>query len=155
MDIGVERHLEPNHLGPVIGIPEHQIFGNYAVADDLALVVDVAKKQIKRFDPLNHSGLNMRPLGSRNDARNHVKGQDAIDSLLFRVNQKRDAKVIKFTRRSVRAEPKIINRKRRQPLTNQGSMGSKVAATAEQLIIKAAPVVPRQQSGGAGVGCCH
>ena len=71
--IDIVRHVELIHLRAEHRILEDQIFRNAAGAQDLALMINVAQKQIERADPLLQSGFEPRPFLAGQDARDHVE----------------------------------------------------------------------------------
>lgn len=93
MDVGAARQVETDHLRAVIGIADHQALGDDAILDDAPLVIDVVEKQVERPNALNDAALDRRPIRGRDDARDDVKREDAVDRILVAVNRECDAEV--------------------------------------------------------------
>ncbi len=93
MGIGAVGDVDALHLGPVIGIAQHQLGRHDAVLQDLLIVIDVVQEQIDRLHPLDHPGLDRLPFVRGDHARDHVKGQDAVDRIAFGIDREGDAEI--------------------------------------------------------------
>ena len=64
-----------------------------AVADDLAIVVNIVDEQIERGDALLQPALDRVPFGGFDDARHHVERPDFFGARLVAVHREGDAQV--------------------------------------------------------------
>jgi hypothetical protein len=74
-----------------IGGGGDDLFGNDAVADDPALVVQVIDEVVQRGEPLGEPGGNAVPFLRGDDARNDVERPRAIDVAALAVHREGDA----------------------------------------------------------------
>ena len=58
--------------------------------------VDVGQEQVERLHPLAHAGLDHRPVGGRDQPRDHVERQDAVDRVAVAVDREGDALVVEL-----------------------------------------------------------
>ena len=91
--IGAERQVDAVHLAPVVRIARDELGRDEAVLEDLLLVVDVLDEPVDRGDALDAARLDDLPVGGRDDARDDVEGQDAVDRVLVGVNGEGDAEI--------------------------------------------------------------
>ena len=63
------------------------------VAQDALVVVDVVEEEVERGDALAQPALDVLPLGARDDARDQVEREDALEPLLLAVDGEGDALV--------------------------------------------------------------
>jgi hypothetical protein len=87
------RRLVVAHLRAVVGIADHEFGRDHAILEDLAVVIDVLEEQIERGDALDDAGFDLRPLRRRQDTRDDVEGQDAINYVTFGVDGECDAEI--------------------------------------------------------------
>jgi hypothetical protein len=81
MDIGAEADRKALHLRTVVRIPEHEVGGNYSVANDMTFMIDVMEEAIDGSDALLHTRLELSPLGRRNDPRNAIERKNSINGV--------------------------------------------------------------------------
>ena len=79
VDVGPVRQIDAAHLRAVVAVAEDQLGRDDAVPQHLLLVVDVVEQQVERGDPLEDAALDVPPVLGRQDARDHVERQDAVD----------------------------------------------------------------------------
>ncbi|KAF1032689.1 MAG: hypothetical protein GAK34_03600 [Delftia tsuruhatensis] len=96
-DVGVDAalHGKAPHLGAVLAVVQHQLARQQARAQDFLVVVDVMQKAVERRHALHQACLHALPFMGRDDARNQVKGNEALGAgatfILVAVDGERDA----------------------------------------------------------------
>jgi hypothetical protein len=66
-----------------------------AIAQDALLVINVVEKVVEGRDPLGQPAFEHLPLGARDDARDQVEGEDALNALFLPVDREGDALIQK------------------------------------------------------------
>ena len=56
-------------------------------------MIDVVQEKVQRLDALLHAGLDLGPGVGRQNARDDIERQDAVDGVLFGIDRERDAEV--------------------------------------------------------------
>ena len=96
-DVGVYAagHIQPHHLGAELRIAQDFIGRDDAGPDDVLAVVHIVDEAVERRHPLLEPALQPLPLGRRNDARQQVKGNEALGAravlVLFAIDREGDA----------------------------------------------------------------
>ena len=90
------RQGQALHLRAVVGVAEHQLRRDQPVLEHLLRAVDVGQEQVERLHPLAHAGLDHRPVRGRDQARDHVERQDAVDRVAVAVDREGDALVVEL-----------------------------------------------------------
>ncbi len=93
MHISPETDREFFHRGLVVRIAEHQLGRDHAFLHDPLAVVDIVQEQVERRHALLHPGLQHQPFGRRQDARNAVERQDAVDGIRIGINGEGNAQI--------------------------------------------------------------
>ncbi len=91
MHVDVVGHLLAVHLRPKHRVLEHQVFRHDAGLEDLAPVVDVVDVVIDGLDALLEAGLQDVPFGGRQDARQHVEGDQPLLRVRLAIDREGDA----------------------------------------------------------------
>ena len=93
--VDVARHVDTVHLRPVLGIAEDLVGRNAPRPHDLLLVVDVVDVLVQRAHALAQAGLELAPLGRRDDARDDIERDQPFRPVavfvLLAVDRERDA----------------------------------------------------------------
>lgn len=83
------RWVDARALGAVAGGRLHNVPRDHAVAQDLAVVVDVVNEQIQGSNPLLQPALQYLPVRRTDDARHQVKGKDLFRALVRPIHVER------------------------------------------------------------------
>jgi hypothetical protein len=93
--INAVGHVHPHHFGAELGIALDLLARHHAGLEDLLVVVDVMDEAVQRRDPLHQAFFHAAPLVRGNDARDQVKGDQALGAravlVLGAIDGKRDA----------------------------------------------------------------
>ena len=74
VDIGAARRIVAHHFRPEVRVSEHEVRGQDAVLQDLALVIDVPEEKIERLDPLLDAAVELAPVAGGDHARDDIEG---------------------------------------------------------------------------------
>ncbi len=92
--IRVVTQLQALHHRLKLRMVEHEVGRQDAVADDFLRTVQVGEQQIESRHPLHDTALDVPPIGRRQDARDYVERQDAVDRVLVRIDSERDTQIV-------------------------------------------------------------
>ena len=92
--VDVAGDVDALHLGPVLRVAEDLLGRDDARAHDALPVVDVVKEAVQRLDALAQPRLERAPLRRRQDARDDVKGDEALGAPVVAVDGKGDADAV-------------------------------------------------------------
>ena len=96
VDIGAVRQIETDHLRPVALVAEHKFGWNNAVLENAAVMIDIVQEQVQRLNALLHAGFDRSPGGRRQNARNDIERENAIDGVFLGIDSKSDPQIEKF-----------------------------------------------------------
>src|SRR5215469_10522761 len=91
MDIDAERWVDAHEFAAEMFAAQHEIDGNDAIFEDLLIMIDIKEEEVQRGDTLRLPAFEMLPFLVRDDARDHVKGEDAFDAFLRAIDGEGDA----------------------------------------------------------------
>ncbi len=95
MGVNAARHVDPLHLGPILGVAE-DLFGRQdASLEDPLLVIDVGDERVQRLRALLEATLKPGPLICRQDAWDDVEGDQPLRSRVLAVHREGDAHAVK------------------------------------------------------------
>ena len=89
------RRVEAGHLGTVALRLQDEILGHQALAQDVALVVDVMQKAIERADALQQPGLDALPFRCGDRPRDEIERENLLDAAAIGIDREGDALVDK------------------------------------------------------------
>ncbi len=91
VDVDVVRHLEAVHLRPEHRVLEDEVLGDDAGLERLAPAVDVLDVEVERLDALLEPEAQPPPFLRRQDARQHVEGDQALGRVGVAIDGEGDA----------------------------------------------------------------
>ena len=96
-DMGVDLvgRLDPEHLGPVGRIEQHELGRHQSRLQDLLVVIDVIQEDVDRLDPLDATALHQRPFAAVQDAGNQVEGNQPLGRATLGIDRKGDPEAAK------------------------------------------------------------
>ena len=80
-----------DHLRQIGLVPQDEVGGDAAGADDLLAVIDVIEEGVERPHPLLDAAFEEPPLGGGDDARHEVEGDQPLKRILAAVDGEGDA----------------------------------------------------------------
>ena len=94
-DVGVDvlGHVHAHHLAAEVPGAEDQLGRHDFFAQDALVVIDVVQEVVEGGHALGEAALQPVPLGGRDDARDQVEGEDALDAFFLAVDGEGDALV--------------------------------------------------------------
>ncbi len=94
MDIDIAGHVHVLHLGAIKLVAHDLRRGNHAGLDDFLAVIDVVQEQVEGADALEQAGLQLAPLGARQNARDDVEGDQPLGAGGAAIDRKGDAQAL-------------------------------------------------------------
>jgi hypothetical protein len=83
-------------------------------------VVDIVEQQVERADPLDNPALDLSPFRGREDPRDRVERQDAVDRIALGIDREGDAEIVERLLGGGGAAPEIVGRSTRETLAQLG-----------------------------------
>ena len=142
MRVDAPRHVDAVHLGPVLRVAEHLLGGDAARPHDVLLVIDVVDEAVERAHPLLEAGFELPPLAGRDDARNHIEGDQAFGAGVVTVDREGDADAPEH---EIRFRALVAHRLRtllRQPALEFAVVPANDAARVVHLVVRAGHSAP-------------
>src|SRR5579864_7559914 len=92
VDICSMRRIISFHLGSEISVSNYKLSWNDTVFQNFLFVIDVPQKEIERLHTLLDAPLQPFPVRGRDNAGDHIEGQDAVDGGPVAINCKSNSK---------------------------------------------------------------
>ena len=140
-DVCAVRKIEPLHLGAEVAVADDELGGHRAVVQDVLLVVDVVEEPIQCCDALNAATLDVRPIVTREDSRDHVEGQHPVDRIAVAVDGERDAEVVELAVARLCASLKRRDLHVAHPIADRVGVRGGVSAAAEHFAEESCAIV--------------
>ena len=91
VDVDPVRHLEADHLRPVMRVAEDEVGRDDAGLDAFLRAVDVGEEGVERGDALLQAAFEIGPFRLGQHARDDVEGDQALGRLVVAVDREGDA----------------------------------------------------------------
>ncbi len=135
IDIGAVRHRDAAHLAQIMARAIDHGARHDAVLQHTSVAIDVAQEKIERLDALLEAGLDARPFGRGDDARQQIGRDDALGRLVIGIDGEGDALMQEGELAGLLAAMQLLGRQSGQPHIERRVMLSHETCVREHLVI--------------------